>query len=137
MGNVERSTRQKRAIEAVLEKQNNPLTAPEIHRLAIDDVPGIGIATVYRSLKALARDGRVVPVEIPGQMPRYERADKGHHHHFVCRICGGVFELEKCVAGIKSMAPPRFRVEDHAIILYGSCETCLRKERTARRSASV
>ena len=36
----------------------------------------------------------MVSVEIPGQMPRYERADKGHHHHFVCRVCGGVFELE-------------------------------------------
>ena len=112
----------------------NPLTAPEIQRLAVKDVPRLGLATVYRSLKALTNDGRVVSVEIPGQMPRYERADKGHHHHFVCRTCGEVFELEKCLAGIKSMAPPRFRVEDHEIILYGSCETCLRKEKPGRQS---
>ena len=32
------------------------------------------------------------------------------------------------------MAPPRFRVEDHDIILYGSCETCLRKEQRAHKS---
>ncbi len=131
---MERSTRQKRAIEAVLEMHKNPLTAPEIQRLAVKDVPKLGLATVYRSLKALTSDGRVVSVEIPGQMPRYERADKGHHHHFVCRACGEVFELDKCLSGIKSMAPPRFRVEDHEIILYGSCETCLRKE-TPRRSS--
>jgi Fur family transcriptional regulator, ferric uptake regulator len=131
---VERRTRQKRAIEAVLEKHNNPLTAPEIQRLAIGEVPTLGIATVYRSLKALSKDGRVVSVEIPGQMPRYERANKGHHHHFLCRVCGGVFELERCLAGIKTLAPPRFRVEDHEIILYGSCEACLRKEKRARQS---
>jgi hypothetical protein len=29
------------------------------------------------------------------------------------------------------MAPPRFRVEDHEIILYGTCEACLLKERPA------
>jgi Fur family transcriptional regulator, ferric uptake regulator len=125
---VERSTRQKRAIEAVLEKHKNPLTAPEILKLALEEVPTLGLATVYRSLKALARDGRVVSVEIPGQMPRYERSDKGHHHHFACRLCGGVFELERCLAGIKTMAPPRFRVEDHDIILYGTCEACLSKQ---------
>lgn len=128
---MERRTRQKRAIEAVLEKHKNPLTAPEILRLALKEIPTLGIATVYRFLKALSKDGRVVSVEIPGQMPRYERADKGHHHHFLCRACGGVFELERCLAGIKTMAPPRFRVEDHEIILYGSCETCLRKEKRA------
>jgi Fur family ferric uptake transcriptional regulator len=125
---VERSTRQKRAIEAVLEKHKNPLTAPEILNLALREVPTLGLATVYRSLRALARDGRVVSVEIPGQMPRYERSDKGHHHHFVCRLCGGVFELERCLAGIRKLAPPRFRLEDHEIILYGACEACLLKQ---------
>ena len=65
-------------------------------------------------------------VEIPGQLPRYERSNKGHHHHFVCR-CGGVFELARCLAGVKDGAP-RFRVEDHEIILYGTCEACLRRE---------
>lgn len=124
---MERSTRQKRAIEAVLEKHANPLTAPEILDLALKEVPTLGLATVYRSLRALTRDGRVVSVEIPGQMPRYERSDKGHHHHFVCRLCGGVFELQKCLAGIQKMAPPRFHVEDHEIILYGACEACFVK----------
>jgi Fur family ferric uptake transcriptional regulator len=132
---VERSTRQKRAIEAVLEKHANPLTAPEILDLALKEVPTLGLATVYRSLKALTRDGRVVSVEIPGQMPRYERSDKGHHHHFVCRRCGGVFELQKCLTGVKKMAPPRFHVEDHEIILYGACETCFVKR--SRKSGHV
>ncbi len=127
-----RSTRQKRAIESVLAEQKNPLTAPEIQKLAHKDAPGIGLATVYRSLKSLAEDSRVVSVEIPGQAPRYERANKGHHHHFLCRICEGVFELDKCLDGIKTMAPRRFRVEDHEIILYGSCETCLSKKKPVK-----
>ena len=127
-----RSTRQKRAIESVLTEQKNPLTAPEIQKLALKDAPGIGLATVYRSLRSLTEDGYVVSEEIPGQPPRYERANKGHHHHFLCRSCDGVFELDKCLAGIKTLAPSRFRVDDHEIILYGSCETCLSKKKPAK-----
>jgi len=109
----------------VLRTHANPLTAAEIQTLASREVPTIGIATIYRSLKSLASDGQIVSVEIPGQPPRYERADKGHHHHFLCRQCGEVYEIEKCVEGIKSIAPPRFQVDDHEITLYGVCGACV------------
>jgi Fur family ferric uptake transcriptional regulator len=131
---VDRSTKQKRAIEAVLRNHQNPLTAMEIQELALKEVPSIGIATVYRSLKSLSKDRQVVSVEIPGESPRYERADKGHHHHFLCRECGEVFELQKCLEGIQKMAPPRFRVEDHEIILYGACAKCAPKSKPAGRA---
>ena len=132
---MERSTRQKGPIEAVLEKHKNPLTAPEIQRLAVREVPGLGIATVYRSLKALTKHGRVVAVEIPGQMPRYERANKSHHHHFLCRVCGGVFELEKCLARIKTMAPLRFRGEDTRSFSTASARlVCGRKSESVPKS---
>ena len=134
---MDRSTRQKRAIGAVLRNHRNPLTAMEIQELALKEVPSIGIATVYRSLKSLASDGQVVSVEIPGEPPRYERADKGHHHHFLCRTCGEVFELERCLEGIKKMAPPKFRVEDHEIILYGACKDCAPKSKPAGRGKAA
>ncbi len=121
-----RTTRQKEAIKAVLEEQDGPLLPDDIHRLAIKVVPSLGIATVYRSLKNLQAEGQVCCVEIPGQAPRYERSDKGHHHHFHCRDCGQVFDLQKCVAGgLKNLAPPGFEVIDHEIILYGTCKACL------------
>jgi len=124
---VDRNTRQKRAIESVLRTHSNPLSPAEILEFALKEVPGLGIATVYRSLKALSAGGQVVSVEIPGEPPRYERADKGHHHHFLCRECGEVFDLKTCLHGIKKMAPPQFRVEDHEIILYGACKDCATK----------
>jgi Fur family transcriptional regulator, ferric uptake regulator len=129
-----RRTRQKDAIQTVLEDQDNPLTPAEIHALAGRMVSGIGMATVYRSLRTLVDEKKVVAVEIPGQPPRYERADKGHHHHFVCRSCDGVFELEKCASGIQKMAPDGFVVEDHEITLYGICGDCL--QRAKKRKAA-
>lgn len=132
-GLVDRNTRQKRAIESVLRNHANPLSPTEILKFALKEVPSLGIATVYRSLKSLAKDGQVVSVEIPGEPPRYERADKGHHHHFLCRACGEVFDLKTCLDGIKKMAPPKFQVEDHEIILYGACKDCAPKHKPGKR----
>jgi Fur family ferric uptake transcriptional regulator len=133
MAGVDRNTRQKRAIESVLRNHANPLSPAEILEFALKEVPTIGIATVYRSLKSLSTDRQVVSVEIPGEPPRYERADKGHHHHFLCRTCGEVFDLKTCLDGIKKMAPPKFRVDDHEIILYGACKDCAPKNKPAKR----
>lgn len=124
MATERRTTKQKEAIKAVLEEQAGPLLPDDIHRLAVKAVPSLGIATVYRSLKNLQEEGQVCCVEIPGQAPRYERSDKGHHHHFHCKECGDVFDLDKCVEGLKKLAPPGFKVTDHEIILYGVCKDC-------------
>jgi len=119
-----RTTRQKEAIKAVLAEQEHPLLPDEILTLALKGVPSLGIATVYRTLKTLQEEGQVCCVEIPGQAPRYERADKGHHHHFHCRECHAVFDLEKCVEGLKKLVPAGFRVTDHEITLHGLCKSC-------------
>jgi Fur family ferric uptake transcriptional regulator len=119
-----RTTKQKEAIEAVLHKEHHPLLPDEIHQLASLQVPSLGIATVYRSLKNLQAEGAVCCVEIPGQPPRYELANKGHHHHFHCQRCQSVFDLQKCVDGLKKLAPEGFEVTDHEIILYGLCKKC-------------
>ena len=119
-----RTTKQKEAIAAVLHKEHRPLLPDEIHQLAAKKVPTLGIATVYRSLKHLLSEGAVCCVEIPGQPPRYEPSDMGHHHHFHCKRCQSVFDLKKCVEGLKKLAPSGFEVTDHEIILYGLCKKC-------------
>ena len=119
-----RITRQKEAIKAALTNLDRPLLPEEIHRVAQKSVSSVGIATVYRSLKTLMEEGSVRCVEIPGQPPRYEGTEKGHHHHFHCHSCEGVFDFQRCVDGVKKLAPQGFRVTDHEIILYGFCRNC-------------
>lgn len=119
-----RTTRQKEAIKAVLKDQDRPLLPNEIQQIALQSVPSLGIATVYRSIKKLMEEGQVCCVEIPGQPPRYESTEKGHHHHFHCRQCQTVFDLQKCIEGLKKLVPSGFQVTDHEIILYGLCKRC-------------
>lgn len=130
-----RKTRQRSAIREAFEKAARPLSPEEVLSLAQECVSGIGIATVYRNVKSLIEDGWLEVVELPGQAPRYEVAGKAHHHHFHCRVCGQVYELEGCVDGLRKMAPRGFEVTGHEVLLYGLCRAC-RQTRPAMQAGS-
>ena len=121
---VERSTRQRAAIRRAFETIDRPLSPAEILAVAQHDVPRLGIATVYRTVRALSDEGWLVLVHVPGEAPRYERSQKGHHHHFVCRKCERVFEVEGCPDGLGSLTPRGFLLESHEITLCGLCAEC-------------
>lgn len=86
--------------------------------------PGLGLATVYRTVRSLSERGDIVPVEIPGEPPRYEVAGKRHHHHFRCRACGRVFEVMGCPGRLDRLVPDGFQMESHELVIFGVCEEC-------------
>lgn len=133
---MERSTRQRDAIRVALTSARRPLLPQEVLAAAHQEVPGLGIATVYRALKALVEEAIVKPVDLPGQSTRYELAAHGHHHHFQCRECSRVFDVEACPGDLADLAPPGFEVEGHEITLYGRCRDCLQAARAAPRRGS-
>lgn len=121
---MERKTRQREAIWLAFERASRPLGPLEILDAAQRDVPRLGLATVYRNIKALIGEGRLRVVELPGSADRYEVAGKDHHHHFHCRACDGVFEVETCPGDFEAVTPVGFHLEKHEVTLYGICESC-------------
>jgi|ERR1700730_5416489 Fur family transcriptional regulator, ferric uptake regulator len=119
-----RNTRQLRAILDVLERADRPISVDEIRSAAQTQEDGLGVATVYRAVKALIENGTVVAVDLPGETSRFELAGKGHHHHFQCNQCGRVFETRTCVDNLKRLLPRRFQLTGHEIVLYGRCSEC-------------
>ncbi|HEX2187475.1 MAG TPA: transcriptional repressor [Longimicrobiaceae bacterium] len=122
----QRNTRQRDAIAEVIGAAAGPLTAPEIAERAQREIPGLGMATVYRTLKLLQEAGRVRTVILPSGETRYESEGLGHHHHFHCRVCDGVYDLESChvVMPPGARTEEGFVVEDHELTLYGVCPSC-------------
>jgi Fur family ferric uptake transcriptional regulator len=118
------STRQREAILNTLRRADRPLTPQEIREGANADSAGIGLATVYRALKTFMARKEVLLVEIPGNPPCYEPADRGHHHHFVCDRCRHIFDLHGCVQDLDTLVPRDFSVQRHDITLYGVCAAC-------------
>ena len=134
-----RNTQQRREIRELFEQNDRPLAADEALQLAQERIPGLGMATVYRTIKGLIDEGWLIAVEVPGQPPRYEVRGKAHHHHFHCLKCQRLFELEGCLEHLEKLIPSTFRVVDHVVLIYGYCAGCdrARKARPAgvRRSA--
>jgi len=120
----ERNTRQRDAIRQAMLVAQRPLSPQEILNTARDQGTIIGIATIYRNLKAFLEAGDIAPVTIPGESPRYEIAGRGHHHHFHCTTCDRVFDVYHCPGELREIAPRGFQVKHHELILYGVCADC-------------
>ncbi len=121
---VERDTSQRRAIRQVFRETDRPLSTDEVLKAAQKLKPNIGIATVYRTLKLLIDCKWLATVRLPGEPPRFEVADKPHHHHFHCRLCGRAFEVPGSDDLIRTLTPDGFVVESHDLVLYGLCSSC-------------
>lgn len=121
---MERNTRQRSAIRDAIAEAHRPLLPQEVLAAAQSQVPGLGIATVYRNLKALVDEGELQAVTLPGENPRFELVGHGHHHHFQCRDCGRVFDVHACPGDLQRLAPAGFTVDGHDLTLYGRCRDC-------------
>jgi Fur family ferric uptake transcriptional regulator len=126
-----RKTSQREAIRRAFEDSGRPLTAQEALERAQPHADGIGIATVYRNLKALVEGGWLATVELAGEPCRYERAALDHHQHFQCSQCQRVFDIPDCPCGVlDDLVPAGFQVQRHEIVLYGTCPDCGAEPRT-------
>jgi len=119
-----RNTSQRRAIRRVFEDSDRPLSTQEVLEGAQQHKPGMGIATVYRTLKLLLDEGWLKTVVLPGMPPRYEMAERDPHHHFYCRACGRAFEVKCSRALLDGVVPDGFAVDGHDLVLYGTCPDC-------------
>lgn len=122
----QRQTRQRDAILKVLEDAPGPLTVDEVLARGQDLVQGLGIATVYRTLKLLLEAGQVQSVTLPTGETRYESSARGHHHHFQCLSCERVFDFDTCPVRlpVDRTLPGGFTVDHHEVTFYGTCPSC-------------
>jgi Fur family transcriptional regulator, ferric uptake regulator len=119
-----RRTRQKEAIRAAFLEEDRPLSPDEALVFAQRRADALSIATVYRNISNLVEDKWLTPIQVPGCPVRYEVAGKAHHHHFQCRRCGTVHELEGCDVPNKPHLPRGFKYLDHDFFVYGICAAC-------------
>ena len=121
-----RKTNQREGVFQVLKESNGPLTPQEILEQTLKITSNVGIATIYRTIKLLAEAKEIIHVTLPDGQSRYEIAHLDHHHHFKCRTCLKIFDLEHCPIeiGKNLLLPNGFKMEGHEITLFGVCSTC-------------
>ena len=88
-----RLTPQRLLVLSIVAQGGGHMGVDEVFRLAKEAYPYMDIATVYRTLHLLKRLGVVTEVAI-GDRLHYELTDpNGRHHHMVCQVCNGAFNL--------------------------------------------
>lgn len=119
-----RSTRQKRAVDAVLHQAPGPLSAREIQAQASELCAGVSLATVYRLVREGSAAGDLSVVRLEDNVARYESQHLHHHHHFLCEQCERVFDIATPCEVVAHHVPEGFSVTRHEITLYGRCAEC-------------
>ena len=119
----------RRAVIELLGGQQCCLTAQEIFDQLRSKGRRVGIASVYRTLDQLSRDGYVQRIDIGGGTSRFEpiHTDGEHHHHLVCDDCGKVEafaddELERALHRVEGRTG--YSVAGHDVVLRGACDDC-------------
>jgi len=127
-----RSTKQRDHILQVFVDAGRHLSAEELYILIKEAYPGIGYATVYRTLKLLADAGLADERRFEDGFTRYEFKNSGSHHdHLICTQCGTIleFENERIEALQQDVARKNhFKVHSHKLELYGLCAACQKKK---------
>jgi Fur family ferric uptake transcriptional regulator len=124
---VRRPTRQRAAVEALLLDINDFMSAQDLHARLRAHGETVGLATVYRTLQAMATDGDVDMMRTDDGEAVYRRCSTGHHHHLVCRSCGRTVEVEGPAVerwADKVSADNGFSDVQHTLEIVGTCSDC-------------
>lgn len=123
----ERVTRQRLLIANALAADGRQLTAEQLYRGLRRQAPGIGRATVFRTLETLVDAGVARRLELDGHVYAYVACLPEHHHHLACTSCGRVEEIDEAyIAPIarRLAADLGFEIDDARLDFYGRCAAC-------------
>ena len=135
-----RYSKQRELVLRTVEQLCDHPTAEEIFDKAAPECPGLSLGTVYRNLNSLVEAGMVRRVSIPGRADRFDHT-LCWHSHLYCNCCGGVVDageidqppfllntrnrtlVMRLVRRQKDVV-----VQDCAVVLFGLCEACAKKQ---------
>jgi Fur family transcriptional regulator, ferric uptake regulator len=126
-GNSQRRTRQRAAVDEILNAGEDFRTAQQIHDELLHADAGVGLTTVYRALQLMSDNGEVDVIRNADGEMSYRRCSGGHHHHLVCRSCGRTVEVTGPTVErwAKSVAEKNgFRDVNHELEIFGTCSSC-------------
>ena len=124
----QRFTEQRAAMYHYLAFTDVHPTADEVFLAVRVGLPGISLATVYKSLETLVGCGLAVKLTFADESSRYDgRTDP--HHHARCLVCGRVTDVPGEIDEGEIEALRRrssgFTVTGYRLQLSGYCPTCL------------
>ncbi len=121
-----RNSKQKEAILRVLKRTSSHPAADWVYQQVRKEIPNISLGTVYRNLKSLQQEGKILELDLAGTQGRFD-AHTDNHYHFRCEQCGRIFDVDEPVDGESDKRVARntgFKVSFHRLEFRGLCKDC-------------
>lgn len=122
-----RITPQRYAVLNVLVNSSEHPSVESIHEKLIENFPTMSLATVYKTINLLKREGEILELEFSDLGNRYDGKKPYPHPHVICSECGKIVDpsqlnLEEITN--KMMEETGFRIVTHRLDFYGICPDC-------------
>lgn len=118
-------TAQRRIVFEILIQTRKHPTADQVYEMAIERLPDISRASVYRILETFVHYRIIRKIEHPGVAVRYD--GKFCHHHLICSECGVIEDYpEEDDSPLKHpiFVPSGFKIDNYSITFHGICKKC-------------
>lgn len=124
-----RCTPQRLEVLRIVRGSRAHLSAETLYSQARCVLPAVSFATVYAILELFKEKEIVSEIRIQSNKSLYELTC-GPHHHFLCRLCGKIYDIDKGPCPVYS----RGTADGHSIesfqgYFYGVCKLCSKKGR--------
>ena len=123
-----RSTSQRDVILDIFLSTHEHLSVEDLYLKVKASHPGIGQATVYRTLKLFVEAGLAHEMALPDGRTRYEhQLASEHHDHLICIRCNRIIEFEdENIERLQQEIAKRhgFVLTNHKMRLCGICPAC-------------
>ena len=107
-------------------------------------LPGVSHQAVYDCLAHLTEAGLLRRLVIDGGPAIFEARTHDNHHHYVCRACGLVVDVDCAVGAAPCLDPSNdpgdaagFVVDEAEVIYRGLCRSCSAARSTARPNPGI
>ena len=102
-------------------------TTDKIYKDLKTNNPSLSKTTVYNSLETLEKYGVIQSITISGSERRYD-FKHGMHHHFLCKNCGRIIDIDIECPNLGKMLECGHKVEEVHGYFKGICKNCMKKE---------
>ncbi|RMG60508.1 MAG: transcriptional repressor [Deltaproteobacteria bacterium] len=123
-----RNTRQRNVVLSVLKNTHSHPDAEWIYQEARKIIPNLSLGTVYRNLKILKDQGKIIEIKSEfSPSARYD-AEVSPHGHFHCTTCDSIIDVHGVRSGDfidETVLKGVGKVASFQVVFYGTCASCL------------
>lgn len=123
-------TKKREALLTYLIQCNRYVSAKDAYQFLQKEYQGISYDTIYRNLHDFEVLDLVEMTELNGERKfRFHccQGEVGHHHHFICTVCGKTQEIHMCPMNFFEDQLSGCVIEGHRFEILGRCEDCINK----------